>query len=168
MERLGYIFVWYMDTTRIADLPEFTQRSFAPPPPGRFEETPPNRLPGHDIPTVYHQDETVKPSYIPKSTIDVDFVKQHEEITIQQHETTKRRMSLADTILTNLQTPILVALLFFIFQLPIFNTMIYKRFTFLSIHDTDGNINMTGVIMKSILFGSVFYSLSQSLEYLSF
>jgi hypothetical protein len=165
-----------MDTTRIVDLPELdmnTQRSFGAPPPGRFEETPPNRLPGHDIPMVqtnYQQDESVQPNYIPKSNIDVDFVKQHEEIThqrIQQHETAKRRMSLADTILTNLQTPILVALLFFIFQLPIFNTMIYKRFTFLSIHDTDGNINMMGILMKSILFGTAFYSLSQSIEFLS-
>ena len=158
-----------MDTTRIVDLPEID----IPVRNVRFAETPQNRLPAHDIPIVqtnYQQDETVKPNYIPKAQIDVDFVKQHEEITdkkIQQHETIKRRTSLVDSILTNLQTPILVALLFFIFQLPVFNTMIYKRFAFLSIHDADGNINMWGIAMKSLLFGSAFYTLSQSIEYLS-
>ena len=166
-----------MDTTRIADLPELDMNTQRPcmisPETARNVQTH-NRLPAHDIPTVqtnYQQDESVQPNYIPKPKIDLDFVKQYEELTerkIQQHETGKRRTSLADAILTNLQTPVLVALLFFIFQLPIFNTMIYKRLAFLSIHDADGNINMGGIAVKSLLFGSAFYSLSQSIEYLSF
>ena len=55
------------------------------------------------------------------------------------------------------QVPIILGLLYFFFQLPIVNAQIFKKFAFLSIYDEDGNFNIYGLGLKSVLFGSVYY-----------
>jgi len=58
-------------------------------------------------------------------------------------------------------------ILFFFFQLPIVNSMLFKRFSFLSIYNDDGNFNVTGLILKSILFGSSYYISQKVTTFLS-
>jgi hypothetical protein len=145
-----------------------------PQPKVRFqEEMPQMRLPSRDIPmdqTIYQQDEEIQPNYIPHSEMSTDYVKDYEEITeenIHSYENQKENMSMVDRILSDLQTPILVALLFFIFQMPMINTMFYRNFSFLSVYNTDGNINFYGIALKSIVFGSIFYGFQTTVHYLS-
>lgn len=128
----------------------------------------PSRDMGHDT-TGYSQDEQVKPNYIPKSNVSSDYVRDYEDMTernLREYEDKKRKENRLDSLLTELQTPILIAILFLFFQLPIINTMIFKRFAFLSLHNEDGNFNLYGLVFKSILFGSAFYSLSKMTTYL--
>jgi hypothetical protein len=179
-------------TTRIDDLPEnVTMRvqndatSYAPvnvhpnphgnqqhgalPPPQQKQ----HRLPSRDIPmdqTNYQQDEEIQPNYMPRVKFADDYVKDYESVTdakIKHHERGKARSSIIDRICTDLQMPVFVALLFFIFQMPLVNTMFFRRFSFLSIYNSDGNVNFYGIALKSILFGGAFYSLGNTIEYLT-
>jgi hypothetical protein len=72
-----------------------------------------------------------------------------------------------DKIFSDLQTPVLVALIFFIFQMPMMNTMFYRNFSFLSLYNTDGNVNFYGIALKSAVFGSVFYGIQNTMQYLT-
>ena len=131
------------------------------------------RLPSRDIPidtTNYLQDEQTQPNYIPKSNVSSDYIRDYEETTeknIREHEKKKYRESNIDEILSELQTPILICILFFIFQLPIINTIIFKKFSFLSLHNDDGNFNFYGLLFKSMMFGSLFYSVQKVTTFIS-
>ena len=70
-------------------------------------------------------------------------------------------LQMADDWYERLQIPILVGLLFFIFQMPVFNTFLRKNFTFLALYNEDGNFNIVGLIFKSVLFGGIFYMMQQ-------
>jgi len=121
------------------------------------------RLPSRDIPrdtTGYVNDEQIQPNYIPKKNVSSDYVRDYEEITekkIREHEQKKYRENRIDDFLNEFQTPIFIILLYFLFQLPIVNTMIFKRFSFLSVYNLDGNFNLYGLILKSLLFGGFYY-----------
>jgi len=152
------------------------QPNVMPPPQAKVrfqEETPQMRLPSRDIPmdqTRYQQDEEVQPNYIPRAKLTSDYVKDYEDVTldnIRRHENRKEKTSIVDRILSDLQTPILVALMFFIFQMPMMNTMFYRNFSFLSVYNADGNINFYGIALKSVLFGGIFYSLQNTVNYLT-
>jgi hypothetical protein len=123
------------------------------------------RLPSRDIPrdqTIYTQDDEIKPNYIPKPIMVNDYVREQQQTTennMREYEEKKRRENRLDAIITEFQTPVFVALLFFIFQMPIINTMIFKKFSFLSLYNDDGNFNLNGLILKSALFGSMFYGI---------
>ena len=137
------------------------------------QENPQMRLPSRDIPmdqSMYQQDEEVQPNYIPRTKLTSDYVKDYEEVThenIRRHENRKDKTSMVDKIFTDLQTPILIALMFFIFQMPLMNTMFYRNFSFLSVYNSDGNINFYGITLKSVLFGSIFYSMQNAVQYLT-
>lgn len=137
------------------------------------EETPQVRLPSRDIPmdqSMYQQDEEIQPNYIPRTKLTSDYVNDYEDVTnmsIRKHENRKDRTSMIDRILSDLHTPILVALMFFIFQMPMVTTMLYRNFSFLSVYNPDGNINFYGMVLKSAIFGSVFYGLQNTIQYLT-
>jgi len=137
------------------------------------EENPQMRLPSRDIPmdqTIYQQDEEIQPNYIPQAKLTRDYVRDYEEVThdnIKRHENRKDKTSMLDKIFSDLQTPVLVALIFFIFQMPMMNSMFYRNFSFLSLYNTDGNVNFYGIALKSAVFGSVFYGIQNTMQYLT-
>lgn len=128
-----------------------------------LQQMPSVRLPSRDIPmdqTSYQQDEAITPNYIPKPKLTGDYVREYEEASerkLQKHEKGKKQMERFDHAITDSQTPLLVALLFFIFQLPILHTMMYKYLTVLPIFHSDGNLNFYGILFKSSLFGILFW-----------
>ena len=71
-----------------------------------------------------------------------------------------------DIIFNEIQTPIFIAILFFLFQIPFINQLL-KRFAFLSIYNLDGNFNFKGLLLKSIIFGSVYYVIMKSVNFIS-
>lgn len=121
------------------------------------------RLPSRDIPqnTIqYSNDEETRANYIPKADKENDYVKDHYDMTeqnLKEYEQRKRQQNHWDSIFNDFQTPLFIAILFFFFQLPIINTTIFKRFAFLSLYNEDGNFNMAGLMLKSSLFGSLYY-----------
>lgn len=138
-----------------------------------IQSTPQHRLPSRDIPMDqmgHLQDEQIQANYIPQPKLTADYINDYadtsEEI-IREHERKKKRVSLVDTIFNELQGPMFIAILFFIFQMPIINTMIFKRFAFLAIYKEDGNMNFSGLFLKSALFGLVYYGASRTMTFLS-
>lgn len=129
-----------------------------------LENMPPQRLPSRDIPmnpVEYQQDETIQANYIPKVKLTSDYIREYEAANEQSHKEYrehKYRQEAAHGLISDLQLPILVAVLYFIFQMPIVNTMLRKYFTFMSIYHDDGNFNLMGLLIKSIAFGSIFYT----------
>lgn len=121
------------------------------------------RLPSRDIPTdtlQYSNDAEIQPNYIPKTKLTKDYIREHEDITekkLLDYERAQYRERRMDDIWNDLQVPIFIAVLFFFFQLPIINTILFKRFSFLSIYNDDGNFNFYGLVLKSILFGGFYY-----------
>ena len=138
-----------------------------------LQNTPPRRLPSRDIPmdkTGYLQDEEVQPNYIPRPMVSSDYIREHTDTVEKKHrenEKKKYRESRVDEFLTEFQVPLLICLLYFIFQLPGINTLIFKKFSFLAIYNDDGNFNMYGLILKSLLFGFLFYSLQKIVTFIS-
>jgi hypothetical protein len=135
--------------------------------------TPVQRLPSRDIPVnpdVYNLDENVQPNYVPKNEAKNDYVREHHDMTeknLREYEQQKYRENKLDDILEDLQMPIFVALLFFLFQLPVVNTMIFKKFSFLSIYGEDGNFNFYGLLLKSMLFGSFYMFSNKFVNFIS-
>ena len=131
------------------------------------------RLPSRDIQhdtTSYSQDEAVQPNYIPKPRDLDDYVREHEKTTeknLREYEDKKRRRNTIDSIITDFQTPIFIAAMYFIFQMPIVNKLIFKRFSFLSIHNDDGNFNFYGLLLKSLSFGAIYYAMVQFTTFIS-
>jgi hypothetical protein len=132
-----------------------------------------HRLPSRDIPMdslAYQHDQEIQPNYIPKPKLTSDYIRDYEaasEDRLRKHEEKKHRERTVDSIFTNIQTPILIAILYFLFQLPIVTTLLYKYFSFLAIYNADGNLNLSGLILKSVMFGSLFFSLQSISEYVS-
>ena len=131
------------------------------------------RLPQRDIPmniAEHVQDEQIQANYIPKPKLTADYIKEYQTTTdykIREHEEKKLKEKQMANWFDELQTPIILALLYFIFQLPIINSLVFKKFSFLSIYRDDGNFNLTGLILKSLLFASAFYAFHKSIDMIS-
>jgi hypothetical protein len=149
-------------------MPEYSQQPRQP-----YEHFDTQPLPSRDYPretTGYTQDEQIKPNYIPLPKINEDFISKHETMNRESWEDNrkkKHRLSKLDQLINEFQTPVFLAILFFMFQLPTFNTMLFKYFSFLSIYHLDGNLNTHGFIFKSFLFGMFYYLSIQLMDYFS-
>lgn len=118
-------------------------------------------LPSRDIPMntlEIQQDEHIRANYIPppsKSSFTNDYVNEYERRHRSEKAatTSSRGGGATAPLFEDFYFPILAAILFFIFQMPIFSHMMFKYFKFL--HNTDGNLTNIGVLFKSIVFGAI-------------
>ena len=140
-----------------------------------FQQQP---LPPRDMPkdpTIYTHDEQIQANYIPplppiQMNLSNEYMKKYEqekEKEWKEHAEKKRKKSRFENIVENGQIPIFVAILFFIFHMPVINTYIFRKLSFLAIYDNDGNFNTYGLLLKSVLFGIVYYFFSGFTEWLS-
>jgi hypothetical protein len=127
-------------------------------------------LPSRDIPqsTVHFSDEQIKPNYVPQP----DQVEQQDYIenSDTEQEILTRRMNSGNSrdsleiLYDEFQIPIIIGLLYFIFQLPVVKS---KFLTILpSLFNKDGNPNLTGYIINSLFFGIIYYVISKSMTHL--
>ena len=122
------------------------------------------QLPSRDIPqntASINNDVNVQPNYIPPNNN--DYIANHvtpNEI-IQQNREKEVLNHKIEEFYETIQMPLLVGLLFFIFQLPFIrkNLFIYLP----SLFNKDGNPNLTGFILTSLFFGVCYYVISKSL-----
>lgn len=131
------------------------------------------KLPSRDIPRNtdgYMQDIEITPNYIPAPKLTSDYIRDFQEDTepeIKSYKRRKHKQRMMDILLTEIQIPIFMAILFFIFQMPLIDMLVFKRFSFLSIYNDDGNFNFYGLFIKSMLFGFSYSILTKTLEYIS-
>jgi hypothetical protein len=119
-------------------------------------------LPIRDVPrnteSVVSDEQTV-PNYIPRNT--VDYIREHHENTrsYMDHRIRSSNQSESlDIIYDALQVPILLAILYFVFQLPVMRK--YLLLYLPSIFNKDGNHNISGLLFISILFSCTYYGIN--------
>ena len=129
-------------------------------------------LPSRDIPidpARITQDQQVQPNFVPQvnNPQQADYIKKHElESDVESRQMRNERVnSKLDNLYDEIQTPLLIGVLFFIFQLPFFGKFIRKNFQ--SLYTNDGNINMYGYLFKATLFSGIYYGFQKGMRHLS-
>ena len=117
------------------------------------------QLPSRDIPmntNTITQDPNIQPNYIPQ-TQNKDYIKDYEstEDIINSYNKQSSRQDTLDEMYNEFQTPLLLAVLYFLFQLPVFKKYLFSFFP--GLFNKDGNQNIYGYLFSSTLFGLIFY-----------
>jgi hypothetical protein len=123
-------------------------------------------LPSRDIPLHTEQltnDAQIQPNYVPPPQMR-DYINESDDDISNYYKNEKTQDSL-DSIYDELQAPLLLAVLYFLFQLPFFKKYIYKYLPFFC--HTDGNYNFNGLVFTCGLFGFIYYSLSKTVKHFS-
>jgi|TARA_B110000967_G_C18898741_1_gene572903 hypothetical protein len=118
-------------------------------------------LPSRDIPinpTAVNNDTQIKPNFIPEPQ-NTDYItnSQTPEDLISQNNKKQYSLDSLDVFYNEFQLPLLVYVLYFLFQLPIFRKTLKK--TLPSLFGNDANPNFYGYLFNSALFASLFYIL---------
>jgi len=124
-------------------------------------------LPSRDIPTntVHFADDQVKPNYVPQQE-QSDYIHNtdtEQDILARRMKNQNSRDSL-EILYDEFQIPIIIGLLYFIFQLPIVKSKVLAILP--SLFNNDGNPNLTGYIINSLFFGISYYVISKLLTHL--
>jgi hypothetical protein len=126
------------------------------------------QLPSRDISLntdILTNDLQVQPNYIPAPR-ERDYILESDEDISNNLWTRQEKMENSlDSIYDELQGPILLAVLYFLFQLPFLKKLIFKHLTFCC--HKDGNYNINGLILTCGLFGFVYYTLSKTVKHFS-
>jgi len=125
-------------------------------------------LPSRDIPqtqTHITQDDEIKQNFIPGDNDDyIDEYRTKHDI-MNNYMKKQENNNKADDFYNKLQTPILMSVLYFIFQLPVVRKLFLKLFP--AFYHKDGNLNLTGFIVNSVLFSISYYIINYSIDYFS-
>jgi hypothetical protein len=116
-------------------------------------------LPSRDIPintSTIAQDPHVQPNYVPPAP-QRDYIADaaSQQDVIQGYYRDKERSDNLDDLYSEIQTPLLLGALYFLFQLPFFRKMLLSYFPVL--FNLDGNFNINGYLFMSVLFGLIYY-----------
>jgi hypothetical protein len=122
------------------------------------------QLPSRDIPmntNGHSNDAQVQPNYVPLAERQMDYIKDYEQTSdmIDNYNKNVNRNNSLDDMYNEIQTPLLLAVLYFLFQLPFFKRFLFGYFPVL--FSNDGNYNINGFLFTSTLFGILFYLLNK-------
>ena len=123
-------------------------------------------LPSRDIPQNTEQltnDAQIQPNYVPPPQTS-DYINESDNDIDNYYKNEQNQNSL-DAIYDELQAPLLLAVLYFLFQLPFFKKNVFRYLPFLC--HSDGNYNFNGLIFTCGLFGFIYYSLSKTVKQFS-
>ena len=87
------------------------------------------------------------------------------EDLIKQSQNKKVEQDRLDVMYEELQTPIMVMILFFLFQLPFFQKSLAKYAP--SLFQRDGNPSFSGYFVKTLMFGITYYLITKLIKQLS-
>lgn len=126
-------------------------------------------IPTRDIPMNTNNislDETSKPNYIPEHDYYLDEQEfESGEAIIEDKRKSDNRKSSLEVLYEELQIPILLGVIYFIFQLPVLNNYLAKYLSFT--YNTDGVINLSGIVFKSVSFSIIYFILTRLLVNIS-
>jgi len=122
------------------------------------------QLPSRDIPMTtsgHSADPYIQPNYVPTPPQNIDYIKNYEQTSdmINDYNKNTQRQNSLDDMYNEIQIPLLIAVLYFLFQLPFFKKFLFGYFPIL--FSNDGNFNINGFAFTSILFGLLFYLLNK-------
>ena len=123
------------------------------------------QLPSRDIPMTTSNlthDVNIQPNYIPPPPQhSTDYIRNYEQAgdIINDYNANLERSSALDDMYSEIQVPLLLAVLYFLFQLPFFRKFLFSYLPIL--FSKDGNLNLNGYIFMSCLFGICYYLLNK-------
>ena len=130
-----------------------------------------HRLPSRDIridSAEFTQDSEIKANYIPAPKNMKDYLREYENREenenesqrISKHKKSKKRVRFTDDLFVQLQMPILIGILYFIFQQGVVNRILMKLTErFVKLYNEDGSIGLYGNLAKSVLFATAFFAI---------
>ena len=126
-------------------------------------------LPSRDIPQTTHQlvqDPEVQANYIPRppkqTELEIEEDIEDMEDRVKNYNKQIKRGVTFDSIYEEIQTPLLLSVLYFLFQLPILRKTLFRFAPMLFLND--GNANLYGLVSLSILYGIVYYLLEKTMR----
>ena len=127
-------------------------------------------LPSRDIPqTQSHltQDQQMQPNYVPQEQYNTDYITEHQtnEDIIRKYNNKEQQATNLDDFYSTIQTPVLIAILYFLFQLPVVRKNVFKFLP--SLFSKDGNPNLSGYVVNSAIFAALYFSLTKGIRYFS-
>lgn len=123
------------------------------------------QLQSRDIPinsTQITHDPQVQANYIPKPIKHEDYIQNHEDndTIVQKYGKRQAISTKLDDTYDEIQMPLLVMVLYFLFQMPIIQRVVYKYAP--ALFTKDGNSNVYGLLFMSTTFGIIYYILSKT------
>lgn len=124
-------------------------------------------IPTRDIPmtpNVYTHDEQARPNYVPQpqqsmgmSGGNTDYIKDHTsmENIVRANTRQSNQIDTIEAIYYDLQMPILIGVLYFIFQMPVFRAQLLHFLP--SLFGEDGNFKIMGLTATSVMFAGTFF-----------
>jgi hypothetical protein len=123
------------------------------------------QLPSRDIPVTSHhisQDPEIQQNYVPPAdTQDYIDIEENDDTILDEYNQKVASADSVDNLYNEFQTPFLLGILFFLFQLPFFKKYMFQYLPALFL--SDGNYNLYGFVTISVLFAFAYYSLSKSI-----
>lgn len=125
-------------------------------------------LPSRDIPNEesnISMDKEVQQNKIPETIPDyIKNIETNEELisSIKKDEISQEKQI---TLYDSIHRYVIMACVFFLFQLPFFHKMIMMKYFVFGLN-SDGNPNIKGYLIKTLLFVSICYCISEGLEYI--
>lgn len=118
------------------------------------------------------------PNYVPgqmktdhqqhgESSVEMDFIEKHNESLQRKElqETKSRKMeSVFEMMVEQIHVPIILAILYFLFQLPFFNERLRTQLPFLFVREN--KMSVYGIVLKAVLFALSYAGINQLLEYM--
>ena len=126
-------------------------------------------LPPRDIPMNTNrivQDECVKPDYIPR--VEKQDIKKYlkemkeEEEIMEKNALKNEKEEKMDLLYNDIQEPLIIMILFFLFQLPASSELFKRFFPFLITRD--GYPRISGYLVKTCIFGSSFFIINKTIR----
>jgi hypothetical protein len=122
------------------------------------------QLASRDIPrnsTGHNMDPNSQPNYVPPPPQNMNYINAYENSSdmVNDYNKNASRQNSLDDMYNEIQTPLLLAVLYFLFQLPFFRKFLFGYFPVL--FSNDGNLNINGFLFTSALFGLLFYALNK-------
>ena len=127
------------------------------------------QLASRDIPMYTNhltQDQQIKPNYLPPPK-NKDYITEEDtyESIIEKKKQKMEKDDRLDMLYNELQMPILIMSLFFLFQMPFTQKKLFHFFP--NMFHKDGNMSIGGYVFKTALFGMSFYFIMKMSKYAS-
>jgi len=127
------------------------------------------QLPSRDIPMNTQQitqDKQIQPNYIPDSDRK-EYIEEEDtyESLLKKKKDKMEKEDRLDLLYNEMQMPILIMVLFFMFQMPFAQKKFLQLFP--SMFKQDGNMTMSGYLLKTSMFGMSFYAIMKLSKYAS-
>lgn len=169
-------FLGNIDHAAVADTLRSIPTSALQQPHSYPHQQPPYQSSTHaSLSTQSHQlDPSIQAGYIPPphpGSVSDEFIHNHNMATnreLRKYQTDRYRNARTNELIDMVQLPLLLAILFFIFNSTTVNKMFFQMLSPYNLYDEIGNMNSGGLGIKSILFGMLYYAVNWSIDYVSF